>query len=141
MLCGRFTLCLTFTLCDRNPEVRWEELRIGRGAETGKCLCTRAASTTSSKATCRGADLPDSQVPTQEQPPHSPPHTHTTVRPTEKQILPQEQKVNLAAKLHRQSSPQPSVTVNVLRGINTAASGSVDRGLCVCGCVRVPLAS
>lgn len=41
-------------------------------------------------------------------------------------------KVNLAVRLRRQLPPRPCVTENRLRGINTSASGSVDRGVCVC---------
>lgn len=44
-------------------------------------------------------------------------------------------KVNLAVGLRRQLPPRPCVTENRLRGINTSASGSVDRGVCVCVCL------
>lgn len=46
-------------------------------------------------------------------------------------------KVNLAVRLHWRLPPRPCVTENRLRGINTAASGSVDRGVCVCVCASV----
>lgn len=46
-------------------------------------------------------------------------------------------KVNLAVRLHRRLPPRPCVTENRLGGINTTASGSVDRGVCVCVCLSL----
>lgn len=45
-------------------------------------------------------------------------------------------KVNLAVRLHRRLPPWPCVTENRLGGINTTASGSVDRDVCVCLSLR-----
>lgn len=46
-------------------------------------------------------------------------------------------KVNLAVRLRWWLPLQPCVTENRLRGINTAASGSVDRGVCVSVAARM----
>lgn len=96
---------------------------------------TQATSTAaaSSKATCHGGDLPDSHVTKPDPPPTSPALIGPTVRPTKKQIVLQEQKVNLAAKLRRPPSPQLSVTANGLRGISTAG---VLTEVCVCACMH-----